>query len=101
MVLLALIRDHARAVGLDKLASQIEHSYLTNRYESGNDYFKLLPTQGKDPNSSDRENFMRIVRGDEVSDNKTGIKLAYQFLQFQLRKPDPPNLETLHRIVLP
>ncbi len=100
LILLALIRDHARAAGLDKLASQIEDSYLTNRYESGNDHFKLLPTQGEDPNSSDRENFMRIVRGEDVSNATTGIKIAYQFFQNKLRKPDAPNLETLHRVMV-
>jgi uncharacterized protein with ParB-like and HNH nuclease domain len=89
LVLLALIRDHARAAGLDKLAAEIEDSYLTNRYASGNDHFKLLPTQGEDPNSSDRENFMRFVRGEDVSDATTGIKAAYQFFRTNCENPMP------------
>lgn len=99
LILLALVRDQARASGLDKLASQIEDLYLTNRYESGNDYYKLLPTQGEDPSFSDRENFMRIVRGEGAS-GKNGISLAYQFFQGKLRKPDSPGLEVLHRVVI-
>ncbi|WP_437930175.1 DUF262 domain-containing protein [Sorangium sp. So ce291] len=99
LILFALLRDQARLGGLDKLASQIEDLYLTNRYESGNDYFKLLPTQGEDPSLSDRENFMRIVRG-EGPNVKTGIGLAYQFFQNKLRKADAPGLEAVHRIVI-
>jgi hypothetical protein len=43
---------------LDKLASQIEDLYLTNRYESGNDYYKFLPTQGEDPS-------LKVTRGND------------------------------------
>jgi uncharacterized protein with ParB-like and HNH nuclease domain len=99
LILLALVRDRARVSSLDKLASQIEDLYLTNRYESGNDYYKLLPTQAEDPSLSDRENFMRIVRGEGVG-AKVGIGLAYEFFQNKLRKPDAPGLEALHRVMI-
>lgn len=99
LILLALVRDQARLSGLDKLASQIEDLYLTNRYESGNDYYKLLPTQSEDPSLSDRENFLRILRGGGA-DAKSGIALAYQFFQHKLRKPDAPGPEALHRVAM-
>lgn len=63
MILLALVRDQARVSGNENLASQIQDLYLTNRYQSGNDHYKLLPTQGEDPSLSDRESFMRVTRG--------------------------------------
>lgn len=72
---------------------------MTNRYQSGNDHYKLLPTQGEDPSLSDRENFMRITRG-EGPNAKTGIGLAYQFFQSKLQKPGAPDLEALHRVVV-
>lgn len=99
LILLALLRDQARVSGLEKLASQIEDLYLTNRYESGNDYYKLLPTQGEEPSASDRETFMRILRG-EGGSGTTGIVVAYQFFQNKLRKPGAPGLEALHRVAI-
>lgn len=100
LIVLALIRDHARAAGMERVAAQLEDSYLTNRYESGNDFYKLLPTQSEDPNSSDRESFMRIVRGEGDGGVNTGIGLAYQFFQHNLRKLGGTTLEALHRVVV-
>src|SRR3954453_21235676 len=44
LILLALIRDQAKAVP-GTLSNQIEDLLLLNRYQEGNDVFKLLPTQ--------------------------------------------------------
>ncbi|MEI7892634.1 MAG: DUF4268 domain-containing protein [Myxococcales bacterium] len=99
LILLTLIRDRARESGLTKLADQTEGLYLTNRYESGNEFYKLLPTQGEDLPTSDRHNFVRLVKGDPV-DSSTAIGAAYTWFHRQLQRGNAPDIEVLQRTVV-
>jgi len=57
LLILALIRNNAKSLP-GTLANQIEDLLLLNRYQEGNDIYKLLPTQ------ADRDSFMSIMKGD-------------------------------------
>ncbi|MEO6954928.1 MAG: DUF4268 domain-containing protein [Polyangia bacterium] len=98
LVLLALIRDRARETGLPKLADRI-HDLITNRHEEGNEHFKLLPTQGEDPTDSDRDAFVRIVRGEPPA-SPDGIAAAYAYFASKLRRADAPDLDVLFRTLV-
>jgi uncharacterized protein with ParB-like and HNH nuclease domain len=98
LVLLALIRDRARDGGATKLADKVQ-DLITNRHDEGHDHFKLLPTQGEDPSDSDRDVFVRIVRG-EAATTSEGIAGAYAFFASKLRRADAPDLESLFRIIV-
>lgn len=80
-VILSVLRDKARLQKLENLADKINDTLLINRYESGLDYYKLIPTE-KD---SDRQTFINLIRNDEAdSDNQ--IKKAYNFFEREVRK---------------
>lgn len=97
LVLLTLIRDRARESGAGRLADRVQ-DLITNRHEDGNDHFKLLPTQGEDPNDSDRDAFIRLVRASgPVPQN--GIGAAYRFFEAKLRRSDAPEIEALMRTI--
>lgn len=98
LVLLALIRDRARVTGADRLAEKVQ-DLITNRHDDGPDHFKLLPTQSEDPYDSDRDTFVRLVRGESTM-GKQGIAAAYAFFAGKLRRSDAPNLEDLFRIIV-
>ena len=93
LILLSAVRD--RAKGLEgHLAAQIEDLLLTNRYQSGNDVYKLLPTQG------DRASFIDIVRGDVLSLRDDSISKAYQYFERQVRTLSPDRMETLRTVIV-
>lgn len=98
LVLLTLIRDRARDGGVTRLAEKVQ-DLITNRHDEGSDHFKLLPTQGEDPADSDRDVFIRMVRGDRVTAAE-GIAGAYAFFANKLRRADAPDLESLFRIIV-
>ena len=72
LILLALVRDHAREAGAGKLAEKIQ-DLITNRHEEGNEHYKLLPTQAEDPGESDREAFVRLVSGTDPNSTMTPV----------------------------
>jgi uncharacterized protein with ParB-like and HNH nuclease domain len=92
LLLLALIRDLARSAP-GTLANQIEDLLLFNRYQEGNDAFKLLPTQ------VDRETFTKIMLGEQVA-GENQITRAYKYFDKQLRASDDVNLEKLRGIII-
>lgn len=98
LVLLILIRDHARELGNTKLAERIQ-DLVTNRHEEGNDHYKLLPTQGEDAADSDRDTFMRLVTATERRSSRSGIGAAYDFFARMLRRKDAPDIEALQRSI--
>jgi len=97
VVLLALVRDRARDAGNVKLAEKLQ-DLVTNRHEEGVDRFKLLPTQGEDPQESDRDAFQKIVAGSENA-VKSGISDAYGWFAARLSRADAPELDHLARVV--
>ena len=101
LTLLAIVRDLAHEAGRSKLASEIEDLYLTNKYGDGNDYFKLLPTQGEVPAESDRGTFTRIIRGKgDAPKTDGGINAAYKFFYAKIRRADAPDFEALYRAIV-
>lgn len=88
-IILSVIKNIAKGIG-GKLSNQIEDLYLFNKYSDGNDYYKLLPTQG------DRGDFFKVL-GDgqlEVDDNSNQVAKAYNFFvkQIKIRKLDVEKL---------
>jgi uncharacterized protein with ParB-like and HNH nuclease domain len=77
-VLLAALRDKAKAIPDSTLWREIEQTLLTNPFKQGNDTFKLLPTQG------DRESFLSVMRG-EIGSGDDQITRAYKFFERKIR----------------
>jgi uncharacterized protein with ParB-like and HNH nuclease domain len=92
-VLLAVLRDKAKATPDSTLWREIEQTLLTNPFKHGNDTFKLLPTQG------DRESFLSVMRG-EIGAGDDQITRAYRFFERKIRPPEVPDLEKLKQIIV-
>lgn len=80
-ILLAVLRNRAKEQNLDNLANKINDTLLINRYESGLDCYKLIPTEKEE----DRQTFTAIIDRTEVKFNNQ-IKNAYSFFERELRK---------------
>lgn len=92
-VLLAVIRDKARASGSEMLAQEIEERFLTNRFNEGEEFWKLLPTQ------ADREPFLQLLQGEETS-RQTSISKAFDFFERKVKSPESPELVTLKNAII-
>ena len=90
-ILLALLRDEARTRGELLLGDEIENTLLVNQYKKGNDYFKILPTQG------DRPSIQALIVGGE-RDAGSQITAAYRFFQGKMR-PGTAVVRTLVKIL--
>lgn len=88
MVLLACLRD-ADAT----LKGKIEYGYFYNQEEEGDDYYKLIPSEG------DRDNFRKIIDGE---DNILPSKLKDTFDYFTQAITDEKdlNLEKLRGLII-
>lgn len=80
-ILLAAIRDLARETQDDKLAAQIDETYLVNKWEDGVNKLKLLPTQ------ADREEFSQLIRR-KPSTSSNSLTDVYQFFRHKLTEHD-------------
>ncbi|MGW6770979.1 GmrSD restriction endonuclease domain-containing protein [Streptomyces sp. NPDC055037] len=75
---LAAIRDHIKDAEPDE-AERIGEEYLVNKRKSGNDHFRLLPTQ------ADRRQFAAHVRGPLAEQPADGsVAAAYSFFRRKL-----------------
>ncbi|MEU1940902.1 DUF262 domain-containing protein [Streptomyces sp. NPDC020125] len=81
---LAAIRDHIVEAQPDE-AERIDEEYLINKRKSGNDYFRLLPTQ------ADRPKFAAHIRS-AVTDQAAGggVATAYGFFRRKLVEAEDP-----------
>jgi uncharacterized protein with ParB-like and HNH nuclease domain len=96
MILLAAIRDLARESGDTRRAEMVHNLYLTNQYQEKLEHYKLLPTQGDDPGSSDRVAFIRLLSPSEGSRVPEHLATsAYEFFAKKIRLPSTPNVEVL------
>ncbi len=100
LLLLSSLRDRARDLGDARLEGTIHELYLTNRYQDGADQFKLLPTQGDEPNQSDRLDFQAIILRTEMPKGSGGIAAAYRYFCGKLLEFDLDNLVILQRAIL-
>lgn len=76
LILLAAVRDNAEYIGNQELANEIQQTLLINPFKSGEDVYKLLPTQ------VDKEDFKRVINR-EMND-KMEHSLIFQAHQYFL-----------------
>lgn len=86
LIILALLRDKAKEAGNEKLAKEIEEDYLVNRFLTGIDRYKLLPTH------MDCEVLNGIMEG-HVSDDYSLLSEAYYFFRKKLAQGDENGAE--------
>lgn len=98
LLLLAAIRDAAREAGKERLANQIHDLYLTNQYQDGSDFYKLLPTKGVDTTGGDRAGFISIIQGQIPSAGN--ILRGYKFFRDKLALPNAPDIERLKQTII-
>lgn len=81
---LAAIRDHVADTQPDE-AERIDEQYLINKWKSGDDHLRLLPTQ------ADRPHFAAHVRGPLTGRTAGGgVATAYGFFRRKLVEADDP-----------
>lgn len=82
LILLATIRDQANIINSYKLVDKINNNYLTNTYEEGDNFYKLLPTQ------IDRQFFYDIInqQGIELKQSKNYISECYLFFSRKIKR---------------
>ncbi|MFF4867351.1 DUF262 domain-containing protein [Streptomyces sp. NPDC001231] len=90
---LAAVRDHIADAEPDE-AERIDEEYLINKRKSGNDHFRLLPTQ------ADRPQFAAHVRGPRAEQTVGGsVATAYAFFRRKLvEAADPAAPQDVFRI---
>lgn len=93
LIVLAAMRERARAIGDTRLADKIHDLYLTNRHQEGRDQNKLLPTQGND-GLGDRASFQAIVDA-KPGNASSGIDRSFQYYRGKLRDFDGDRLQAL------
>lgn len=100
LVLLASIRDHAKACDDEKLAARIQDMYLINRYQDGLEQYKLLPTQGDEPNHNDRAAFLAIMDGRQTGGPVGALHAAANYFGRALRDFTAEHLTTLTTAII-
>jgi uncharacterized protein with ParB-like and HNH nuclease domain len=81
-LILILIRDLAREDKDFKLAEEIHENLLVNKWESGDNHYKLLPTQ------VDRHTYKKIIETKDLSDDNSNIKHAYEYFRKKIMKSE-------------
>jgi alkylated DNA nucleotide flippase Atl1 len=86
-VLLCAIRDHIAENDTDhpEKHEAIHERYIVDKYATGDDRLKLLPTQ------ADRDAYRSIVDRTPIPDAESRIAIAYRFFRLQLQLADDPD----------
>ncbi|MWB97655.1 GmrSD restriction endonuclease domain-containing protein [Agromyces seonyuensis] len=86
-MLLCALRDHYKETEPDRpeKAARVEETYLVDRFKSGDEKYKLLPTQ------ADRAAFRAIVGGTPEHAGTSGLLEAYRFFRAGLHRADDPE----------
>jgi uncharacterized protein with ParB-like and HNH nuclease domain/alkylated DNA nucleotide flippase Atl1 len=96
-LVLAAIRDAAANTD-ENAIERYNELYLINKFQSGEAYFRLVPTQ------ADRQPYFACIRRDHSAGGQDPIGLAYRFFRSQLELPDfrrePLNLDRLAGVVV-
>lgn len=88
MVLMACLRNKDPS-----LKGKIESGYFYNQEEEGDNYYKLIPSEG------DRENFKKIIDGeDDLNPGK--LKETFDFFNKALDKEKDIDLEKLRGLII-
>jgi uncharacterized protein with ParB-like and HNH nuclease domain len=72
-------------------AEELYALYLTNQFKKGDNFYKVLPTQG------DRDTYQSIIQAKNIKDinKESKIYQAYNFFEKKLNKPDIEDIDTL------
>ena len=86
-ILLCAIRDHIAEHDADHPEKRelIHERYLVDKYKSGDDRLKLLPTQ------ADRDDYRSLIDGSGTANSNSRITTAYRFFRLQLQINDDPD----------
>ncbi|MGH4014735.1 MAG: GmrSD restriction endonuclease domain-containing protein [Pseudonocardiaceae bacterium] len=85
-LLLCAIRDHVQHDD-PQLAEKIHEFYLVNKYASGNERYRLLPTQ------EDRQSWIALVERYPDAGGEDRVGAAYRFFLRKLQEVDDPEDE--------
>ncbi|MCA1703894.1 MAG: DUF262 domain-containing protein, partial [Actinobacteria bacterium] len=85
-LLLCAIRDHVQHDD-PRLAEKIHEHYLVNKYASGDEHYRLLPTQ------EDRQSWIALVERYPEAGGEDRIGAAYRFFLRKLQEVDEPEDE--------
>lgn len=91
-IVLAFVRDVARASEKAELADEIHNTLLVNQYKKGDDYFKFQPTQ------IDRPVFSALIRDATRPAIDSKIGAAYAYFERELKKKSV-RLELLKKTI--
>jgi len=94
-VLLAALRDCAREAP-GSLSERLDKSYLVNQFETGLDYFKLLPTQ----TNGDRSAYLEVINGEGITNTTSRVTKAYEWFHKKLSSRGCPDYERLAGVIL-
>jgi uncharacterized protein with ParB-like and HNH nuclease domain len=94
-VLLAALRDCAREAH-GTLSERLDKSHLVNQFETGLDYFKLLPTQ----TNGDRSAYLEVIKGELIASATSRVGKAYQWFYKKLNSRGCPEYEKLAGVIL-
>ncbi|MCO1657352.1 GmrSD restriction endonuclease domain-containing protein [Pseudonocardia humida] len=86
-VLLCALRDHVAGTN-GTLAEKIHEHRLVNKYATGNDRYRLLPTQ------EDRSSWMELVERAPAAGGEDRIGSAYRYFRTKLAEFDDPDDDT-------
>jgi hypothetical protein len=90
LILLAALRDMAKERG-NELAIQIEKLYLFNEFETGLEFFRLLPSEG------DQKVFFALMNGDLVNDNHQ-LSQAHEYFINRIQSKKDGKMYDLRRL---
>ncbi|MDQ3276392.1 MAG: DUF262 domain-containing protein [Actinomycetota bacterium] len=85
-LLLCAIRDHVQHDD-PQLAEKIHEHYLVNKYASGDEHYRLLPTQ------EDRQSWIALVERYADAGGEDRVGAAYRFFLRKLQEVDDPEDE--------
>ena len=94
-VLLAALRDRARETP-GTLSERLDKSHLVNQFETGLDYFKLLPTQ----TNGDRNAYLEVIKGEVIANATSRVTKAYEWFHKKLGSRGCPDYEKLAGVIL-
>ena len=83
LLLLCALRDHLAADD-PRERDRFDELYLTNKWRSGDDHYRFLPTQ------ADRDAFVACIRQSPDAGSGDGIGAAYRYFRRMLVESDDP-----------
>jgi uncharacterized protein with ParB-like and HNH nuclease domain len=92
---LTTLQDCARETP-GTLSERLDKSHLVNQFESGLDFFKLLPTQ----TNGDRDAYLEVIKGEPIANATSRVTKAYDWFRKKLSGRGCPDFEKLAAVIL-